>query len=75
MLTDLSDFKSRFEAAGNAETREEIERQAVEVIYPHGRVLQCVLLQIAIDLGNLKAAFTTVSDEMCLLSHWGMTFI
>ncbi|GMR47635.1 hypothetical protein PMAYCL1PPCAC_17830, partial [Pristionchus mayeri] len=47
-FSKLKDFKERFEAAGNAETREELERQAIDV---------------AIDLGNLKTAFLK-SDEM-----------
>ena len=51
--SELSDFKSRFEAAGNAETREELERQAVDV---------------AIDLGNLKAAYLRVSLRYLLFS-------
>ncbi|GMT23583.1 hypothetical protein PFISCL1PPCAC_14880, partial [Pristionchus fissidentatus] len=47
-FSKLKDFKERFEAAGNAETKEELERLAIDV---------------AIDLGNLKTAFLK-SDEM-----------
>ncbi|KAF8372171.1 tag-273, partial [Pristionchus pacificus] len=47
-FSKLKDFKERFEAAGQVESKEELERLAIDV---------------AIDLGNLKTAFLK-SDEM-----------